>query len=64
MSKKFLTVGFDKRKDNPNAKSKLFKRDLMGRKGIGKFAGFGISEVIEICTISKETGEKPILLWI
>ncbi|MDE4824048.1 ATP-binding protein [Klebsiella pneumoniae] len=56
--KKFLTVGFDKRKDNPNAKSKLFKRDLMGRKGIGKFAGFGISEVIEICTISKETGEK------
>lgn len=58
MSKKFLTVGFDKRKDNPNAKSKLFKRDLMGRKGIGKFAGFGISEVIEICTISKETGEK------
>lgn len=30
----------------------------MGRKGIGKFAGFGISEVIEICTVSRETGEK------
>ncbi len=56
--KKFLTVGFDKRKDNPVAKSKLFNRDLMGRKGIGKFAGFGIAEIIEICTTSQETGEK------
>ncbi|WP_250692631.1 ATP-binding protein, partial [Escherichia coli] len=30
----------------------------MGRKGIGKFAGFGIAEIIEICTTSQETGEK------
>ncbi|HEJ7011167.1 TPA: ATP-binding protein [Serratia marcescens] len=55
---KFLTVGFDKRKDNAKAVSPIYKRTLMGRKGIGKFAGFGIAGVITVTTISKDTGEK------
>lgn len=54
---KFLTVGYDKRKHDVTARSKEFKRALMGRKGIGKFAGFGIASVITVTTTSKETGE-------
>ena len=30
----------------------------MGRKGIGKFAGFGIATVLEVETTSKKTGER------
>lgn len=55
---KFLTVGYDKRKNNAKTLSRDFERPLMGRKGIGKFAGFGIASVITVTTISKDTGEK------
>ncbi|EGD4763947.1 TPA: ATP-binding protein [Escherichia coli] len=55
---KFLTVGYDKRKNNAKTLSRDLKRPLMGRKGIGKFAGFGIASVITVTTISKDTGEK------
>lgn len=55
---KFLTVGYDKRKHDVHARSKELARALMGRKGIGKFAGFGIASVITVSTISKDTGEK------
>ncbi len=34
---KFLTVGYDKRKNNAKTLSRDLKRPLMGRKGIGKF---------------------------
>jgi len=33
-------------------------RPLLGRKGIGKFAGFGIARVVEIETTSASTGER------
>ncbi|MCM7277815.1 ATP-binding protein [Enterobacter bugandensis] len=55
---KFLTVGYDKRKADVTARSKELGRVLMGRKGIGKFAGFGIASIITVTTTSKETGEK------
>ncbi|EMW6605708.1 ATP-binding protein, partial [Klebsiella pneumoniae] len=55
---KFLTVGYDKRKNNAKTLSRDLKRPLMGRKGIGKFAGFGIASIITVTTISKDTGEK------
>jgi hypothetical protein len=58
--KKYLTTGYDARGGNPEAKSSEKHRFLMGRKGIGKFAGFGIAKIIKIETISKETGEKTI----
>ena len=35
-------------------------RPLLGRKGIGKFAGFGIARIVEIETVSAETGERTV----
>jgi hypothetical protein len=35
-------------------------RPLLGRKGIGKFAGFGIARIVEIETVSAKTGERTI----
>ncbi|HEJ1050083.1 TPA: ATP-binding protein [Morganella morganii] len=55
---KFLTVGYDKRQNNAKALSRDLHRPLMGRKGIGKFAGFGIASIIKVTTVSKDTGEK------
>ena len=54
--KRYLNVGYDRRKGDPKAKTKL-GRPVMGRKGIGKFAGFGIAKTISVETTSKETGE-------
>ncbi len=56
--KKYLNVGFSRRGDNPNECSVEKKRPVMGRKGIGKFAGFGIAEIIRVETTSKATGER------
>lgn len=53
---RYLNVGAGRRekyKDKTPA-----GRPVLGRKGIGKFAGFGIAQIIYIETISKETGEK------
>ena len=56
---KFLSVGFNRREqDGPKATSLEKLRPLMGRKGIGKFAGFGIARFIKIDTTSKATGEQ------
>ncbi len=41
-------------------KTPLKKRPVLGRKGIGKFAGFGISDVIRVETTSGKTGERTI----
>lgn len=35
-------------------------RPLLGRKGIGKFAGFGIARIVEIETVSAATGERTV----
>ena len=55
--KRFLDVGYDRRKGNTTQKSETLDRPLMGRKGIGKFAGFGIAEKVTIETTSHHTGE-------
>ena len=57
---KFLNVGFSRRGNARTERSKSKNRRILGRKGIGKFAGFGIAEVIRVETISQETGEKTI----
>lgn len=44
INKKFLIVGRDRRKDEGTGKSKNGKRHVIGRKGIGKLAFFGIAE--------------------
>lgn len=53
---RYLKVGFNKRKTLGSATSPG-GRPLMGRKGIGKFAGFGIARVVWVKTISEATGE-------
>lgn len=53
----FLTVGRDRRKDTGKETSEEKGRPILGRKGIGKFSGFGIAKTIEITTISKADGE-------
>ncbi|MDE2102113.1 MAG: ATP-binding protein [Patescibacteria group bacterium] len=35
-------------------------RPLLGRKGIGKFAGFGIARIVEIETVSAASGERTV----
>lgn len=56
--KRYLNVGWCRRGDAPYERSPYKDRPILGRKGIGKFAGFGIASVIRIETISKMNGEK------
>jgi hypothetical protein len=52
INSKFLRVGYEKRKDGGLTDlSTLYKRPVMGRKGIGKLSLFSIAENIEIQTI-------------
>ncbi len=53
----FLTVGRDRRKDTGKEVSEEKKRPVLGRKGIGKFSGFGIARTIDLTTIAKSNGE-------
>ncbi len=58
----YLKVGKERRKDpKRGALSKLFKRKVMGRKGIGKLAPFGICFQIEVITSGGEVvdGTNP-----
>jgi len=57
---RYLNVGFCRRGENPMEQSREKGRPILGRKGIGKFAGFGIAELIRIETACKETGEKTV----
>ena len=55
--KHYLNVGRNRRTDDDSDKSRD-GRPVLGRKGIGKFAGFGIAEVLEVDTTSGITGER------
>lgn len=54
----FLTVGRDRRKETGKEMTDEKKRPILGRKGIGKFSGFGIAKTIEVTTTSKNDGES------
>jgi hypothetical protein len=54
---RYLNVGRNRRIDEGTHKSPS-GRPLLGRKGIGKFAGFGIAGIVRIETTSAETGER------
>ncbi|MFE0375703.1 ATP-binding protein [Streptomyces inhibens] len=54
---RYLNVGYDRRKDRGDDRTPK-GRPMMGRKGIGKFAGFGIARFVTVETVSKETGER------
>lgn len=57
----YLRVGAERRKDERGDKSKKFGRKVMGRKGVGKLAPFGICHQIEILTTGGKTtsGNDP-----
>ena len=57
---RYLNVGYGRRGGDPTQRSSEKGRPLLGRKGIGKFAGFGIAQIIRVETISKETGERTV----
>ena len=49
----YLKVGAERRKENRRGRgdtSPIYKRKVMGRKGVGKLAPFGVCEVIEVIT--------------
>jgi hypothetical protein len=56
---RYLNVGYCRRGDDVEQNSPS-GRPVLGRKGIGKFAGFGIAEIVEVDTTSKETGERTV----
>ena len=53
----YMNVGYDRRAGKNGARTRL-GRLVMGRKGIGKFAGFGIAKRIHVVTTSASTGEE------
>jgi Histidine kinase-, DNA gyrase B-, and HSP90-like ATPase len=57
---RYLNVGYNCRGDNPDKRTRNKSRPMLGRKGIGKFAGFGIAEVVRVETVSKDTGERTV----
>ena len=57
---RFLNVGYPRRGNNNVEESPVKKRRILGRKGIGKFAGFGIARVVHVETVSRKTGEKTV----
>ena len=57
---RFLNVGFARRGSSTVERSPVKQRRILGRKGIGKFAGFGIAQVVRVETISGITGEKTV----
>ena len=57
---RFLNVGYPRRGNKAIEWSKRKKRRVLGRKGIGKFAGFGIAKLVRIETISRENGERTV----
>ncbi|MFF2941549.1 ATP-binding protein [Streptomyces niveus] len=56
---RYLKVGYNRRKDR-QSEFTAGGRPVMGRKGIGKFAGFGIADLVVVETVSKDTGERTV----
>ena len=52
----YLSIGRNRRKD-VGTRRRLSNRPVLGRKGIGKFSGFGIANILHVRTTSKATGE-------
>ncbi|MEU5911252.1 ATP-binding protein [Micromonospora sp. NPDC047527] len=50
LNRHYLSVGADRRKRTGSDKSRDRHRPVMGRKGIGKLAPFGICETVEVIT--------------
>jgi hypothetical protein len=57
---RYLNVGYDCREGGTNVLTPEKKRPVLGRKGIGKFAGFGIAQTMVIDTTSRKNGERTV----
>ena len=57
MQEFFLVVGAERRADRGSTSS-IYKRKVMGRKGVGKLAPFGICKIIEVISAGKGLGEN------
>lgn len=57
---RFLNVGYARRGIRAVETSPRKQRRILGRKGIGKFAGFGIAQVIRVETVSHANGERTV----
>ena len=55
----YMNAGHDRRRGRRAAETPA-GRPVMGRKGVGKFAGFGIAKRIRVETVSRETGEQTV----
>ena len=55
----FLAVGRNRR-GNATEEKTARNRPVLGRKGIGKFAGFGIANLVTVETVSEENGERTV----
>ena len=57
----FLNIGRKRRKEEETSESKKFHRKLQGKKGIGKLAGFGITNEMKITTTTSKITNSFIL---
>lgn len=57
----YLRVGADRRKTGAGPLSRHFRRPVMGRKGIGKLAPFGICKKIEVLSSGGDKTDKGFL---
>lgn len=60
--RQYLVVGLNKRGNRTKTYTPRLRRPELGRKGIGKFAGFGIAKVFEVETVSATTGERTVFI--
>ena len=58
LSQYYLHIGSERRRDKRGDMSPKFHRKVMGRKGVGKLAPFGICDIIEILTAGGEEIEE------
>ena len=55
----YLAVGRNRRGEETEEQTAA-GRPVLGRKGIGKFAGFGIASLVTVETVSRATGERTV----
>jgi hypothetical protein len=56
---KYLLIGYDRRPNGEATKNK--KRAIIGNKGIGKLAGFGIANTVEIISVNDHIESRLVL---
>lgn len=57
----FLNIGRKRRKEENSSESKKYHRKIQGKKGIGKLAGFGITNQIKVTTTTSHITNSFIL---